>query len=512
MKRLISAFLVLAIVGVFGTTALAGDFMDTWLTFSFSDDNLMTGAEDRSPRPGFHYTGNETFFDNYNSATTGYETLAHLVLYKRMQSYFPHLDLEAALVIQLENVVDEVTWDTTTELTDDGSYIKLNYFFDAAAMSGDLLALTLFPIDSDRFRLGYSYDISWGGNVTWPTNTNPVPGMRLRWDFGTGETSTLGGYALAGIKAARLLNEDINEVDTFYGYLFGFGLDFSRALLWEVNGGIFEKGVFPPQSVDHEVGGETMESHGVSTRLTWRSGLSIGDSVDFRLYRRDMDAAVRAAQPEQYDAGFSHLVSSEVTYREQMMMDWDDPDTTLYQPAMAGDINLKLKISRLRLHADAVYRQMAYILFDVPGLAPYYALPDDAEVTDEYFFAVGFDYYFESSHLTLGMIGGYKHPATYQGSTDVPGVAGDQNVIVIRDLGDLEILPAGEDPYDIITVKPTLRLDLADGFTILGEVQYTVDKNRTKYEDNSRGVAERVFEEGNVTNPLGFSLLVQARF
>jgi len=492
--------------------AWAGDFMDTWITFSFSDDNLMAGAEDRSPRPGFHYTGNETFFDNYNAASTGYETLAHLVLYKRMKSYFRHLDLEAALVIQVENVTDEVTWDTETELRDDGSYIKLNYFFDAETMSGDQLALTLFPIDSDRFRLGYSYDISWGGNQTWPNNTNPVPGMRLRWDFGTGDASRIGGYALGGIKAVRVLNEDINEVDTYYGALFGLGLDFNKSLLWEVNGGMFEKGVFPPQSVDSEVGGETMESHGVSTRLTWRSGLPIGDSVDFRLYRRDLEAVRRATEEEVYDGGFSHLISSEVTYREQMMLDWDDPETTLYQPAIAGDVNLKMKLGHLRMHADMVYRQLAYILFDVPGLAPFYAFPDDATITDETFVAAGLDYNFPAAHLTLGLIGGYKHPATYQGPTDIPDAAGDQSIIVVRDLGDLEILPPGEDASDIISVKPTVRLDLADGFHLLGEVIYTIDKNRTRYKDDEDGVAERVFEDDTVTNPIGFSLLMQARF
>ncbi|HPQ68704.1 MAG TPA: hypothetical protein PKW95_06215 [bacterium] len=500
------------LVLLLASTAMAGEFMDTWLTFAFSDDNIFADAEDRSPRPGFHYTGNEAFFDNYNSAYTGYETLAHLVLYKKMQSYFRHLELEAALVIQLENVTDEVTWDTETQLRDDGSYIKLNYYFDAEKMQGDLLALTLFPIDSDRFRLGYSYDITWGGNATWPTNTNPVPGMRLQYDFGTAPSATFGGYVLGGVKAARLLNEEINEVDTYYGYLFGMGLDFGKKLLWEMNGGVFEKGVFPPQSIDSDVGGEVIDAHGVSTRLTYRDGLPIGDSVDFRLYKNDLAAVRKAAEPEQYDQGLSYMISTEATYREQMMLDWDDPDTTLYYPAMAGDLNVKFKFGHLRLFGDVVYRQLAYILFDVPGLAPFYAFPDDAEITDEYFTAGGFDYNFPDWHLTLGLIGGYKHPATYKGATDIPDAADEQNVIVVRDLGDLEILPKGEEAYDIVTVKPNVKLELADGFNLLGEVQYTIDKNRTKYVDDARGVATREFEDETVTNPIGFSLLMQARF
>lgn len=512
MKRNFCWLAAGVLIALAAAPAAGGDFMDTWLTFAFSDDNLLADAKDRSPRAGFHYTGNETFFDNYNAATTGYETLAHLILYKQMESYFPHLTLEAALVIQLENVTDEVTWETETQLADDGSYIKINYHFSPLAANRDMLALTLFPIDSDRFRLGYSYDISWGGNETWPTNTNPVPGLRLRWDYGTAESAGFGGYVLGGIKAVRLLNEDLNEVDTYFGFLGGFGLDFVKAVLWEVNGGLFEKGVFPPQSYDSEIAGETIEAHGASTRLTWRTGLPIGDSVDFRLYRRDMEAVMRATEPETYDQGFSHLVSTEFTYLEQLMLDWNDAETTIYQPAMAGDVNVKFKIRNFRVHSDAVYRQLAYILFDVPGLAPFYAFPDDATLTDEWFVAGGFDYHFPSAHLTLGLIGGYKHPATYQGPTDLPDVIDQQSVIVVRDLGDLEILPPGEEAFDIVSIKPTFRLDLAEGFSILGELQYSLDKNRTKYEDDDQGVAERVFDDDNVTNILGFSLLAQARF
>jgi hypothetical protein len=38
-----------------------------------------------------------------------------------------------------------------------------------------------------------------------------------------------------------------------------------------------------------------------------------------------------------------------------------------------------------------------------------------------------------------------------------------------------------------------------------------LDKNRTKYVETEDG-AKRVFEDDNVTNILGFSLLMQARF
>jgi hypothetical protein len=511
VKNRILSVVVVALAVAAAAPALASDFMDTWITFAFSDDNLLANARDRSPNAGFHYTGNEVFFDNFNRSTMGYETLAHLVLYKAIDSYFKNLTLEAALVIQLENATDEITWETETRLRDDGSYIKLNFLIPPKQNEHDVVALTLFPIDSDRFRLGYAYDLSWGGNQTWPANTNPAPGVKLRYDFGTDPNGRFGGYAFGGAKAVRLLREDINEVETFYGALAGFGFDWRRMIGWEVNGGYFQKGVFPPQSYDSSIGGKPMEAHGASTRLTFHYGMPIGESVDFRLYRRDLETVRQALEKEEYGPGVSTRASVEFTYREQTMLDWEQPDTTVYQPAMAGAFQWKLKYDYFRVFADVVYRQLSYVLFDVPGLAPYYDYPPDATITDEIWGDVGFDYHFASAHVTLGLRGGYKRPATYQGPTDIPDAVDEQSVIVVRDEGDLEILPPGETAFDIISVKPNLRVDLADGFSLLSEIQYMLDKNRTKYVETEDG-AKRVFEDDNVTNILGFSLLMQARF
>ena len=83
-----------------------GDFMDTRVTFVFSDNNVLAGPKDSSPGVGADAPDNE-FYENLQTEKTGYETETELVLYKRMPSYFHRLDAEAALVLELQSWVDD---------------------------------------------------------------------------------------------------------------------------------------------------------------------------------------------------------------------------------------------------------------------------------------------------------------------------------------------------------------------------------------------------------------------
>ena len=483
--------------------ASASDFMDTWVTFVFADDNINAGAEDRSPGAGFQKVNDELFFENIQSEKRGQETLTQLVLYKEMPSYFPHLNVEAALVIEFENYVNEDTYKNETQIGDDGSYLKLNYFFSADTYSGDHISITAFPMDSNRFLLGYTYDITWGGEDIFPNNSGQVPGVRLRGQWGT--DSGYEGYAFLGAKTARLLNEEINERDTYYGFLAGFGQQFFSVMRWEANGGMFQRGVFPPQGQDSEIGGKIVEAYGASTRIGFAQGKEIGDSIEFRLYKNNPEAGQKMMEPRVYLPGTSWETYLEATYITQNLLEWDEVDTTVLQPATAGALNAKLQINKLRLHADMIYQDLSFILFNIPGLAPYKAFPDDTTVRPEWFAAGGVDYFFETPHLTPGLIVGLKQPATFE--------SGDNVITVFRDEDDWETLPRGEDAFNILSAKGTLKWDVAPIFTIAAEVKYTVDKNRTRYEkSDSESGRERVFEEDNVTNRLGFALLMQARF
>ncbi|MCY1005477.1 hypothetical protein OV079_07805 [Nannocystis pusilla] len=258
----------------------AGNAMATRITFAISDDNLLAGAKDRSPSAGFKLAADRLFYDAIEQEKRGFETETQLVVYKRMPTFFKRMDAEAAFVTEIEQWHDGKTFQNYTTLSDDGSYGKLNFYTKRNDYTGDNISLTMFPVDSQRFLLEYTYAVTWGGERMFPNNTGQTPGLRLRydWNVGTGKDS----YVFLGAKSARLLNEKINEPQTYYSALAGFGIGFTPWLAWEVNGGYYQSGAFPMFSPNSRIGGKTVQTFGGSTRLTAHWGVPIGTSIDFR--------------------------------------------------------------------------------------------------------------------------------------------------------------------------------------------------------------------------------------
>lgn len=481
----------------------AGNAMATRVTFAFGDDNMLAGPRDRSPQAAFGVPDDQLFFEQLTQEKRGYETETQFVVYKRMRSYFKHLDAEAALVLEFQNFVNERTFANETVIGDDGSYLKLNYYIRPNDWEGDKVSLTLFPFDSQRFLLGYTFNITWGGERIFPNNTGQVPGARLKYDFL--QHTDRPGYVYIGGKTARLLNDEINEAQSYYGALGGFGVHFTKWLMWEVNGGYFQRGAFPPQGVDFAgIGGRTAQSFGVSTRVTGHWGIPVGTSIDFQLFKYAPDATFLLTAPTFYDDKWSLRVAGEFTGVGQTLLEWEQPDATVIQPAFAGASTNQFRWKKNRININAIFRDLSYVLYNIPGLAPYRAFPDGANTRPEFFIAGGYDYFFEKVHLTPGASLAYKRPATYTSS----GVT-----TVIRDEDDFETLPIGESAFDILAGKLTVRWDVAPFFIIVSELRYTLDKNRTRFvkSENESG-RERVFQASNVTNRLGFFILAQARW
>lgn len=489
-------------------TALAGDFVDTRLTFLFTDEDVLHGAaETRLSSPSARIGGGRSstlFFDNYDTKYTGFETLSNLVLYKKQETYFQNLTGEAALVVTLLNT--QSRGNDQILLQDSSSYIRLNYKPNTWG-DNDGLSLTAFPVSADRFRLGYSYRISWGGTPVFPRADNNAPGAKLQLTRGP-------LYFYGGIKTAQILNEYNQERETNYGWLGGAGWDINPILRWEIGGGYFQRGVIPKQGLS----GEPTVAAGGSTQLVLHVGEPIGTSVDFRLYRNDPDIYQRFFQPEQYPGGVSYTISAEATYLVQTLQDFENQQSTVRQRAMAGDLQVKTKFDHWRAHLTASYRDLAFVLFNVPSLVPFQDFPEDAKVTPEFFVAGGIDYFIESLHLTPGFVAGVQLPATFAGpsllvgSNPQGGVDIGQRTVVVRDEGLFDILPEGEDAQPILSLKGSARLDISDAFAAAGELYYVNDPNRATI---ARGGADqgadlvRVFED---PHQLGFNLMLQARF
>lgn len=514
--------LALAASTSFATShALAGDFMDTRLTFSFGDDDVLhkTGqAQPLSPdasigdRPQYRL-----FFDNLNSRFSGRENVSHLVLYKKVPGYVERLDTEAALVLRFDMAaLSSNSNNVNAALYDSGSYLRLFYHSSIAeGHEKEGLGLTLFPLDTDRFRLGYLYDISWGGTNSalnqsiFPRIQGSAPGAKLQFD---GD----GFYVFAGFKTATIVQpeqqlapgtgdvETLRIAQTNYGALAGGGVDFTKNLRVDVGAGYFQQGKFDLQDVQ----GLRVYTSGVSGRLVVHDDMPVPQSVDFMLYRNDPNAPLALFTRDKYTEGrLSWALSGEATQLEQNLKDFDHARATKLQAAhaLAGQANVKYGFTRASV--SAIYRDLPFVLRNQPSMIPFETIPNDAKVEPELFFAAAIDHYIESLRLLPSIGGGLQFPATFS-SVSSPILPG--RTVVVRQQGNISQLPSGEKAVPILQARASVRWDVSDIMSAVVWGQLVRDDNATFLERNPDGTSsERQFISPTF---LGFGASVQARF
>lgn len=500
-------------------TAKAGDFIDTRIAFAFAEDDFFAlpgQTTVNSPGPGFGASRQNTqFFDNFNTRFTGFETLSNLTLYKKSPSFFEHFTAEAALSTLLF-----VQTSGQISLFDNSSYVKLNYRPPGWGEKEEI-ALTGFPVSSDRFRLGYAWRVSWGGDsaftflqgagLTSSGRPSASPGAKL-------QLTRDRYYAFVGVKTGLLLNNIINVQERVYGLLAGFGIDLlpSRLRL-EGNGGYFQRGIVPflaTQGVRAPV-----NALGGSLQLSMFSGGEVLPSIDLRLYKNDPDVMTRFFRPESYPGGLSYNLSVEGSLLMQSLADPDRFAAMKYQPASAIALQARFKWNTWRFWGTALMRTPSFIQFDVPGVIPFNDYPRGSTVRPELWGALGADHFFAKQHLTLGLILGLQQPAHIVASNlglganaPPPGLLGPRTVVV-RDVNQFNILPpeggVASDVVPVLSVKLTAKLDTSEYFAAVAEVLYNRDANRVTFRDSTAGIAQPVYE---LEHQLGFNAVLQARF
>jgi hypothetical protein len=506
-----------ALALVVSAQAWAGDFIDTRIAFAFADDNVLANSGEtrvNSPTAGFGAGAqNNQFYDNFNTRFSGFETLSNLTLYKKAPAFFEGFEGEAAVSVLLLELSSG-----SVRLVDNSSYIKLNYRPPGWGPK-EQVSLTGMPVSSDRFRLGYAWRISWGGDSIFTYGQgaglqgsgtgrpSAVPGMKLqvtrdRW------------YAFAGAKTGLLNNQLIREQERAYAGLVGGGFDIVPGTARiEANGGYFQRGLIPrlaDQGIRAPVNG-----FGGSAQVSIFSGDAIQPSVDMRMYKNDPDALTRFFKPETYPGGFSYQVALEGSYLGQSLQDPDVFAKTVLQSASAAALQVRLKYNFWRFNVLALYRSLSFIQFDVPGLIPYTDYPKGSELSPETFVAAGADYNFSALHLTTGLILGVQNPAaqrspaTFLGGNQPPAGLTGRRTVVVRDVNVFDVLPADSEVIPVFSVKGTFRMDISEYLAAVGEVFYNRDANRVTFRDSAAGVATPVFEN---ENQVGFNLVLQSRF
>jgi hypothetical protein len=81
---------------------------------------------------------------------------------------------------------------------------------------------------------------------------------------------------------------------------------------------------------------------------------------------------------------------------------------------------------------------------------------------------------------------------------------------VVRNEGDITILPPGEDVLPQFALKFTGRLDFAESFAALADIYYSRDPNQTRLV--REGPDDLLMREFGEFNQLGFNFTLQAKF
>ena len=525
LRHLVAAALLLL---VSAGTARAGEYLDAKISFPFADDNVLRDAgEDRQSSPSA-YIGGTPAPSIDRLLPDRYDSFMHIGLYKMLdlsEVFVP----EAALYLKLDVAKGTIR--------DDASYIRLNFLLNRNKVEepqpspgigqndirpklglGDSIFLELFPLDADRLRLGFHYEISWGGTDVFPRNfrTTSAPAARIGLDIS--KFYVWAGAKTALVKSAieaKLANAEGNETlfveRTFYGGLFGTGVQLGVDGLWlELNGGIFEKGT----NNKAEVLGKPILAGGGSAMLSFSRGLPIGRRLDLSLFRAD-PVRFDLTETEKYDGAVSFRVAAEYSLITQTLADFDFTGSTKNELSMAGFASAAVKAGDFRVHADGGYRDLTFITADVPGFFPYSALPDGSEVTPEISGVLSFDYFFEAVGLTPYVSFGVQLPATYRGTlpagqNNSSVSQGVQDVVVRGDEpGDWDILPEGENVLPVFSTLGGLRWTYEKTFAALFQLDYSYDPDRAQIRKDENGIGRRVFVD---PNRLGFSLLASVKF
>jgi hypothetical protein len=497
-------------------------FMDTRLTWTFGDDDFLHKTGELVPLSPTFGVGERSqyrlFFDNLNSRFSGRENLTHLVMYKKLPGFIDHLTTEAALVMRFDLAqLAQNTGNLNAAIYDSGSYLRLHYQTGKSEKEG--LSAVFFPLDTDRFRLGYLYDLSWGGTAAsinqsvFPRLQGAAPGMKVQYD--TDRFYIFGGFKTGTIVQPQqvLSPGGQNDVETVrvgevnYGFLAGAGADPLDNLRFDIGGGYFQQGKFDLE----DVRGKNVYTYGGSGRVVFHQGMPVPQSVDFLLYRNDPNKPLILFAPEKYDPNqFGFSVSAELDWLQQHLKNFDTAGAVKDQSAKGAAVQGVVKSGYLRFSATGIYRDLNFVVRNVPGFIPFETLPSSAKTDAELFGSVAADYHFPSAHLTPGIGGGIQLPATFRSEFTDGGVPA-QRVIVIRQQGDESILPYNKDRSAIFQARVALRWDISEMFAVVAWVQLIRDNNGTLVvRDPTEGTASlRVFQS---PNRLGMATSVQARF
>jgi hypothetical protein len=484
-------------------SAFAGDFMDVWVTTALQDANLRAGPEAGSPRLNFVTRGTSTFFETYETRFTDDVSQSYLVLYRKDEGFHPNVFTEAAMVLRFEPYVDPNDSSPNVRTRDDGSYVRVGW-----RVGGDenhTISFTGYAMDANRFRLGYSYDLTWGGRDIFAFDPRAAPGVRLQWQKDS-------AYVFAGAKTALGDYTDpttfVNYEEAYWGALVGGGTEITKYAKVEVGAGSFQQGqLLNVKDVTSPLYAAPINAIGACAQVSFRTSedLKWASSNELKLYRNAPEFVRDSYISHRETAGVGVIVQAEGNYLAHNLLDFDNPGNSIVETAFAGDVQTVVGFGTTEIGADFVYKDLQYVLFNVPGLTSGYSMPESYDVTPQVYGRLRASHHFPKPRLTPQIGVGLMQPATYGDP--------ENGYFVVRDETDRSHVPSGQAPAALLSGVAGLQWDISKSMVVVGEVLYTVDNNVSDFVASEEGGAGTYAPALDTwRNQIGMNLMVRARF
>jgi hypothetical protein len=411
---------------------------------------------------------------------------------------------------------------------DQGSALFVGYQPEGWA-SGEGISLTVYPADSSRLRLGWAQPATWAGNFygRWElTNRGGrewTPGVILqargaRW------------HAFAALKTEGLTQA--------LAPMAGAGVSLPLSLRAEVQAAHVERnhfsypGLFRPETVplDPNLDGDfglpqdyvgllpTMPYvQGASARLVHERGGPIGDPVDFGLYGPAPTLFDEVLRPEPYSEGVSHSVSLEATHAV-MSTNWGNTLVKRRTHTNMLALDARLRWDRLRLFALGLVRGAGAVVMEDAYLWGVYTR--GTQRRPELGMSLGADYHLASLGLTPGVGLRVVSPAAHLRPAGANTAA---SWWLISSEGMARVLPEGSEPRPVMSARASLKWNLMQQVSAVGELAYTWAGHSLTGEGPSLSYADAV-DNGSFfgaqrgaaavldSEGLDFNLILQTRF
>ena len=522
-NRTLTTLAALAALLLGAGPAQANDWIDTRITYTIGDDNFLKDAGEQvpndSPKINIGDRGGYEVFEDINSANTGRENQLHLVLYKKVEGIFPGLITEAAAALELDLEALAMADPLHKVLKDDSSYIRLAYALDELRKGKEYIDIVLFPLNGDRFRAGYLYDMSWGGASMFASGNGVSPAFKIGGNHGfmywwAGMKMVQGELPTKYVKDVNGTEHTVTELETMYSGLAGIGFQPVDGLSIDLSGGYVQQA----WNQLRDLPAVTVDAAGGSMRVVYGQGVEVGLSSDLKLLRNDREFLEKLSRRATYktDDSVSWQIGAEGALIAQILGDPAKVGATTTQLASAAALWFSLQRNYLRINLTAYYQSVSFSVLDNGGWPKYLAFSEDQIDQPVLSGAVSLDYHFPSIWLTPGITAGVFMPGALKTelySTDAgnnpPGTLIGEYTFLFGRSGQPWLLPQGQDRSPEFAAKLTAHWYPSEMLTLIAFFIFQYDPNASITEFTANLAKTRITDD---PVRIGAGITAQARF